>query len=151
MPLGSYPLGAGPLGFDPVSSASAAGVAQPQAPLINPATHDAVLLEDGALLGVHPVDQAVALAFGVARGTLGSAPDQGNSLGELEHAGRDLEAQVEQRVRQALTVLVDRGDISLDRVVTQRREGGFVSEITYQNLRLPGSAPRTLNRAVSFA
>lgn len=136
MALGDFLLGEGPLGFDPIASNSPAGVRQQRAPLIHPGLHDAVLLEDGSLLGVHPVDQEVALALGVARGTLGSAPDQGHSLGELEYGARDLEAQVQQRVEQALAVLLARGDVLLVSVVTTLIEGGFVVDATYQNLRL---------------
>lgn len=142
MPLGSYPLGVGPLGFDPAAPASPSGLRQPLAPLLDPRTHDAVTLESGLLLGVHPVDQAVALAFGIERGTLASAPAQGHSLRELEHLQNDLEAQVRQRIDQALSVLISRGDISLESVVTTRIEGGFVVDVTYRNLRLLPAAKR---------
>lgn len=143
MSLGSYPLGAGPLGFAPVAAASAAGARQPQAHLFSPMTHDAVLLPGGSLLAAHPVDQAVALALGIKRGSIGSAPDQGNTLGDIEHAGRDLESQVEQRVQQALSVLIDRGDIRLDGVVTVRQPSGWYADVNYQNLRLLPAALRS--------
>lgn len=144
MPLGSYPLGVGPLGFDPTAPASPSGLRQPLAPLLHPGTHDAVTLDNKLLLGVHPVDQAVALALGVERGTIASAPSQGHSLRELEHLQNDLEAQVRQRIDQALSVLISRGDIALDSVVTTRIEGGFVVDVSYRNLRLLPAAQRNV-------
>lgn len=116
----------------------------PKAPLLHPGTHDAVPIGDGLLLGVHPVDQAVAFALGVQRSSIASAPDHGHTLGDLEHAARDLEAQVQQRVEQALSKLLQRGDIRLLGVVTTRTEGGFSVDITYQNLRFSPATQRSL-------
>lgn len=137
MALGSYPLGVGPLGFDPVADPSDPSDRQLLAPLIDPGTHDAVLLEGGSLLGVHPVDQAVSLAFGVRRGTLGSAPSQGHTLREIEYGGAGLSTRVRLAVEQALAVLINRGDVALVAVEVQAMGGGFAVEITYRNLRLP--------------
>lgn len=136
MPLGSYPLGLGPLGHDPVGDPSEAGVRQAQAPLIHPGSRDAVLLSTGALQGVHPVDQAVCLALGIERGGVGSVPGQGHTLRQMAHLGRDLEAQVRQRVEQALAVLTGRRDVALLSVSTTRAPGGFTVEVAYRNLRL---------------
>ena len=154
MPLGSYPLGLGPLGHDPVGDPSEAGARQALAPLIHPGSHDAVLLSTGALQGVHPVDQAVCLALGVERGTLGSVPGQGHALRQMTHLGKDLPVRVRQLVEQALAVLLNRGDILLQSVTTDRVPGGFTLQVTYKNLRLPpdpnaASTPTTLRVPVT--
>lgn len=144
MPLGSHPLGSGPLGFAPVAAPSPGGSQTPKAPLLHPGTHDAVPVGDGLLLGVHPTDQAVAFALGIQRSSIASAPEQGHTLGDLEHAARDLEAQVRQRIEQALSRLIDRGEIRLLGVDTTRLPGGFAVDVTYQNLRLFPAAQRSL-------
>lgn len=144
MPLGSFPLGAGPLGHAPVAALSPGGARAPQALLLHPGTHDAVPVGEGLLLGVHPVDQAVAFALGVQRGSLASALEHGHALADLEHTARDLEAQVRQRVEQALARLLQRGDLRLLEVVTTRLDGGFSVDVTYQNLRILPASQRIL-------
>ncbi len=144
---GSFPAGTGPAGFDPVGDPSAPGGAVPSALLVDPFTHDARALAGGQLAGAHPVDQAVALAFGVAYGTIGSVPGQGHTLGEIEWQSKDLEAQVESRARQALAALIQRGDVRLRSVVTTRLPSGFFADINYTNLRLP---PPDNDRKVTY-
>lgn len=136
MPLGDYPSGVGPLGHDPVADPSAAASPQPLAPLIHPGSKDAVALAGGALQGVHPVDQAVSLALGIRRGTLGSLPGQGSGLLDLTHRGRGFEAQVRFVVEAALATLINRRDIALieTRVETAGETSALV--VTYRNLRL---------------
>lgn len=136
MPLGDYPSGVGPLGHDPVADPSAAASPQPLAPLIHPGSKDAVILTGGALQGVHPVDQAVSLALGIRRGTLGSLPGQGSGLLALEYRGRGFEAQARFAVESALATLINRRDVALveTRVDTTGETTALV--ITYRNLRL---------------
>lgn len=154
MALASTLLGLGTIGHDPVDDPSAATARQALAPLIHPGSKDAVLLSTGALQGVHPVDQAVCLAFGVQAGTLGSVPGQGHALRDLEWGGRGLDVRVRQVVAAALATLINRRDVALVSTATEPAPGGFVVTITYRNLRLPGdpsapSAPTTLRVPVT--
>jgi hypothetical protein len=150
MPLGSQPLGVGPLGFDTVTPASPTAPRQLEAPLIHPATHDALLLDDGTFAGVHPVDQAVCLALGIRSGTVGSSPGQGSRLWTLEYRSRDLPVRVRQVVTSDLALLISRGDIELLAVETTPIEGGFVVQISYRNKRLPpGTKPSDLSLRVA--
>lgn len=145
MALADYPLGVGPLGHAPVAAPSTPGKRQELAVLIHPGTHDAIVLEDGSLLGVHPVDQAVSLALGIEASTVNSVPTQGHKLRQIVYAGRDLKARVQQAVEAALRLLINRGDIALDSVTTTRTEGGFFTDIEYRNLRLtPGAQKRSV-------
>jgi hypothetical protein len=154
MPLGSFPLGVGPLGHAPVADPSAPGAAQPLAPLIHPGTRDAIVIETGALQGVHPVDQAVSLAFAVRRGALAAVPSQGHRLLDLEHKGRGWATQVRLAVEEALAVLLRRGDIELLSVALERSGETELIAISYRNLRLavdPSAplAPTTLRVPVT--
>lgn len=154
MALGSYALGLGVIGHDPVADPSDPTARQQLAPLLHPGSRDAVLVEGGALLGVHPVDQAVSLAFGIERGTLGSLPSQGHALRQIEYGGAGLSTRVRLAVEQALAVLINRGDVALLSVGVVPLPGGFAVEIAYRNLRLPvdpsaPAAPTTLSVPVT--
>ncbi len=48
-----------------------------------------------------------------------------------------------QRVEQALSALINRGDIRLVGVATTRITGGFFADITYENLRFFPAVTRT--------
>lgn len=137
MSLGSFPLGTGPIGYDPVADPSDPTARQDLAPLIHPGTRDAVVLSSGALQGVHPVDQAVSLAFAIRRGKLASVPTQGHRLFDLEHKGRGWAAQVRLAVEEALAVLIQRGDVALLGVELESSGETELVAIRYRNLRLP--------------
>lgn len=154
MPLAAFACGLGPVGHDPVADPSDAAAVQELAPLIHPATKDAVPLSTGALQGVHPVDQAVSLALGIRRGTLGSVPTQGSPLADLEWGGRGMDAQVRLAVQEALAVLISRKDVDLLSVTTEPAGSGFTVSVSYRNRRLPAdpsasSVPTTLLVAVT--
>ena len=153
MALGSYALGLGVIGHDPVSDPSDPTARQALAPLIHPGSRDAVLVSGGALQGVHPVDQAVSLAFAVRRGSLASLPTQGHGLGEIEYGGPVAPTRARLAVEQALGVLLGRGDISLVSTAIDTT-GGLAVVVTYRNLRLPAdpgqpSQPTTLRVPVT--
>lgn len=132
MGLGAYALGMGPIGHDPVADPSAAGVAQALAPLIHPGSKDAVVLSSGLLQGVHPVDQAVCLALGITRSTLGSLPRQGQGILGIEYRSRGFATLVRFAVESALAMLINRRDVEL---LDVREDEGAVL-IEYRNLRL---------------
>jgi hypothetical protein len=103
--------------------------------------------QDGALATAHPVDQAVHLALGVARGSIASAPGFGLGLDRSAALHeRDRDARVRMAVERALAHLIARGDIALRSVATSAPPpaGRLVVVVEYVNLRLPQNPPRRL-------
>jgi hypothetical protein len=90
MGLGSARCGVGLVGLDaPVQSPEQALASPPLAPLYNIATRTFPASTGGLLLGVHPVDQKVALALGVLAGRLTCAPAQGTNYSSLSRLPAD--------------------------------------------------------------
>lgn len=146
MGAGDYLAGDGLAGFDPamVPAPPPTHVAGRVA-LYDPATRDFRRLADGTIATVHPVDQAAALAAGVAAGSIASATSIGNELGAIPFLGTDFVARATDAVRRAFAALVARGDVALLAIdAEQPGETASATFITYRNLRLIGAPPQTL-------
>jgi hypothetical protein len=82
-------------------------------------TKDFVINSDGQCVGVHPVDEQMALSLTVRRGSCKSSPELGNTLHEIKYLGGDkLQAEVKSRVLSAypLSRLVSEGKATVTRV-----------------------------------
>ncbi len=149
MGAGHHPAGAGPAGHSPVAAPSAAPPRQVGAVFYDPATQGVHVLADGTLQGCHSVDQAAALAFFLMFGDVGSLPEEGQRLTEIEHLGPGYQATAEDRVRLAWARLVRDRDIQILGIVVEPIAKGVVISASYENLRLPGaSKPRTVQAKI---
>lgn len=143
--LGAFSAGEGPAGFDPVDPSVPAITVTLTAPEYDPATRDNPGDDAGALLSVHPVDQSVAMALHVPRGSIKSAPLTGIDYARLKRTRHEaMQDAVNDVVRQALATLISRGDITLlGSPLMPDAAGRPFFFVDYVNLRLPSSSPRT--------
>lgn len=141
----------GPFGLDPVAAPSEPGgtVKTPAAIHYNPTTRKFTMLADGRYQSVHPVDQMVAIALGVAARDYASAPTVGHTLGEMaSSASPSFVADGADRIRRALRVPLSRGDIRIDDITVnvvdgpQAPRGRNEFVVTYYNLRASDSDRR---------
>lgn len=146
MGAGDYPAGDSPAGFDPVESSPARGLDRaPAAVEFDGATRDFVLKADGNFAALHPVDQGVALAILVQKGSIKSAPAIGNELGSIEDlASPRLEQQVRARIDESFplsTFLADGSVTTLNVEWEVRESGGLLVAYTYRNNLLADEDP----------
>ncbi len=134
-------------GEDPLPAISPPrDVTPPAALLYDGATRAHPLDADGRYLGIHPVDQRVALALLVTLGSVSSVPGLGSGLRKIKKITRKTPAEVRNAVDLALADLVDAKDIEVRRVDIEVRgapTGGFAVAVSYVNKRLTSSKPRT--------
>jgi len=97
--------------------------------------------DDGRIVGIHPVDQGVALALLVAYGRMTSAPTAGNKVRRIRFAGGPrLETEVQTYCREAVQRWVDAGDIrELSIVVKIPIPGSLIVEYSYVRLKDSGN------------
>ena len=86
---------------------------------------------------IHPVDQAVALALLVRRGTLASAPNVGSRFREIKKITKTTPAQATDFAKQALATLVSAKSIAIVSIVveTNAKAGSLAVVVNYRNLR----------------
>jgi len=115
MALGDYECGEGPCGFDPVVSSDPRAPARaPAAAEFDGATRDFPRDSSGNFRALHPIDQGVALALSVKRGSIRSAPAVGNTIHELDRRDSSrIEQQVTARVNDAYPLSVFLADKSV--------------------------------------
>lgn len=150
---GSFPAGVGLAGADPVADPSLRSTSTPPAATLFDLTSRSFPVdEQGRLRAIHPVDQGVALALGVGQGGIANVPELGHRLRRIRSGARpSLQREVEDFVRLALRVWLERSDIALLAVVARTHtavRGRVEIFVTYRNLRLRPSSPRTLSLPV---
>lgn len=131
--------------MDPLRRGASAEQAPPPALYFDPESGRFLLDEGGALRALHPVDHAVAIAMGVELGALPSSPTVGNRLRKLlARAPRNArQTTATYAVREALSRLLERGDIALLGVEVDVRKRDIVT-VRYANLRAGPHVHRTL-------
>jgi len=141
MGLGQYPCGIGPCGLDPLPAASAArSVVAPTALLFDGASRDfPINPATGRYYGVTSVAQRVELALLIAFGKVPAVPALGIQLANIVPvAGAKLQADVENAVKTALAVPLQRGDIALLTIRgTSTVRGRITVYVRFQDLRDP--------------
>jgi len=143
----SAPCGAGLCGAD------IPGLSAPIAPLNNAVfydgrTHTIVLNADGTAQTLHPVDQEVIFDLSNELGSVPNDPGRGldvQAIKDADDARKLLTAQ--DRVNLCLAGPLSRGDIDILDVSLQDNPpaGSLGLSVTYENLRLPKSAPQRQN------
>ncbi len=139
--------GQGPAGATSVAVYSSPGkVTQYTAAYWSMATKAVLRDENGVTRAMHWVDQAVALALGVTKGTHKSAPELGNDLRLIpRNSQQKLQTAAQDSVNRALKDLTDRQDIVLLRVETQTpQRSQLIVIVTYINRRLTPEEPTSL-------
>lgn len=139
MGAGQYPAGYYPAGFDPNVYTDRKEADQKNPVLFDAATKGTPRDADGFLKTIHWVDQVVALALGISKGSFNAQSSLGNVLSRIKRsAGPTVPAAAEDAVRRALSGPLDRGDIEIKllTVDTNVRNRIFVT-VAYVNLRLP--------------
>lgn len=141
MGLGLYPCGVGPCGLDPLPAASAArSSVAPSALMFDGASRDFPLNPDtGRYYGVTPTAQRVELALLIALGKVPAVPGLGIQLANIVPvAGPKLQADVENAVKTALAVPLQRGDIAILTIRgTSAIRGRITVYVRFQDLRDP--------------
>jgi len=139
MGAGDFPAGVGPAGFDPVADPSAPGSRQPAAILFDLATKRYLFNPDGTAQEIHPVDQAVAFAFGFEQGSCPSTPNVGNRIrAEIRRLLPSSANKAIDLAKLALKRLTDAGDIQIVAIEPSSPvRGRFIVHVDYVNLRLP--------------
>lgn len=142
---GTFRAGHAPAGVGiPVQT----GAPPPRSPFAAPcydlASRQVLQNADGSFQSIHPVDLKARLALGVLLGTISSAPTVGcdwSAPRQTSTAPKELENDV----NVALASLIQNGDVKLVAVsIDQSVPGRTLRLVDYLNLRLPGSAARTL-------
>lgn len=149
MPAGALPAGTWPAGAPLAVGEALSTATGPVAAMFDGATRDVPLDDDGHYLGVHPIDQAVALRCLIARSKLAAHPELGNDLlNETHNDPLRRQAVVENalRARECLGELVEAGDIEIVRIETDAnvvsQTNATLAVLTYRNLRILGSDPQ---------
>ena len=137
MGMGDFPAGCGPAGLDPIVATTArAKKSPPQALQYDLATRRFVQNADGSMASVHPIDQQVDLAMGIALGSLPGTPTQGNRLRRIQRAaGQTLQREVEDAVYDALNLLTTAKKITVLAVlVATPAPGQVIVQLVYVNM-----------------
>lgn len=142
--IGAFGAGLGSAGFDPVTDPSQTNVSDaPAALFFDPSTRDFRMDSGGRFVSVHPVDQEVVLSLWIRKGSIGSAPEAGSDIRNLDRqGGPGFIGKVQDMVRAALKSPIERGDITVTdiSIVVPQRGTTFVY-VTYINnvLSTPGN------------
>lgn len=147
MGLGFDPCGFAPCGVDSVQPPSPRQTLPPQgAPIFQLSRRQFVQQADGTFVTGDEVDQAVALALGIASQTIGSAPTIGSTvkaLGRLAPATRA--AAIQDAVQVALQALLDASLITVVGIdIDVSTRGQTLLAVSYWNLRRNSTVPTTL-------
>lgn len=135
-----------PFPIDPPAFESPAKPSPPPARLRVPARRvetdghgiDYALDDAGRWKGGHPIDQGVALALLVRQGSIGSAPEVGNTLHETEIGVLSTANDIADRVRRAypLSRYLEEQSVEILQIEHEELEfGGLKVAVTYRNLR----------------
>jgi hypothetical protein len=137
MGLGDFPAGEGLGGLDPIPLVLGPnGLTAPVALRYDGATKDFLLDANGHYLGIHPVDQQVALALICGLGTMPAAPKVGAAFRQIKRITPSTPKQAEDMARTALSSLVSGGLIKIVaiEVETTALQGAVLIAVTYVNM-----------------
>lgn len=148
MGAGAFPAGVGPAGHDPSAPAPANPAELPAAARFELFGQTFPRDTNGQLVGVHPVDQAVALALGIAIGTVAAVPNLGLDIARLKRTRREaMQNAVNDVVRAALQSLIAAGDVQLlGSPLAENSAGRPWFYVDYINLRLPQPVQKRVAR-----
>lgn len=135
---GAYPAGIGPAGFDDPANADSRSAPLPVAAFYDPATRTFPQNDDGEAVGVHPVDQEVAIRVTIPKGSIRCAPNVGISWARLRVASsRTMQKTVDDEVKASLATLIEAGDITLyGSPLHEDAHGAPLFYVDYRNNRL---------------
>jgi hypothetical protein len=85
--------------------------------------------------GMHPVDGMVVVALRTQRATGASVPDVGNQLATIDRVDDALPQRMKFEIQSALTPLVKRQLIRIERIVPAAVGDGAVAYCEYRNLQ----------------
>lgn len=153
MGFGSSPLGVALFGADVLPSAGSAPRSHvpPRALRLDGSTRDYALdTTTGLYIDGDPIDQRVALALLVVRGSIVSAVNVGSTLRSIRNLGTpDTARLVEDAVRRALADLTLAGDVVVTSVVQEStRAGQLRVAVSYTKPR--DAAPATTTATISI-
>lgn len=114
-------------------------VTPPRALYFDGRTRDFFLITaTGLYKNLHPVDQKMAMAQVLRRGSVPADPDLGSTLHQIEIGDEDqMTADAAQRANQAAAHLIEAGDVRIKRVrCFSPRDSRVRVEIDYDNLAL---------------
>lgn len=136
MGLGSDPCGASPCGLDSQITTEITAKGPPAALVFDGSKRDFELDSDGLYRAAHPIDAKVFLILRTALGSIRSARDVGQGVSSIEYIDTvRIRSIVEDRVRSALSGLVDAGQIQIQSIeidTSVRTRIAFA--VNYQNL-----------------
>lgn len=137
---GSGVAGAGLAGGSGASSSLAASdVRPPRALYFDGASRDMLLITaTGLYRSLHPVDQKMAMALVLRRGSIPVAPDLGSTFHEIRIGEEEaMTADASQRAAQAASLLIQAGDVRIASVRCYSSNTSRVRvEVNYENLAL---------------
>jgi len=137
MGAGNFPAGFGPAGLDPLPDpVPPRSVTPPAALRYDGATKDFPLDANGHYLGIHPVDQAVALALLIGLGTISSARNTGAAFRQIKRITPSTVAQATDMANAALKDLVRAKKIEILDISVETRvpPGATLVAVSYTNL-----------------
>lgn len=152
MGAGNFPAGMGPQGLDPLPPPSPPrDVTIPAALYFDGRTQGFPLDAAGHYVGIHPVDQATALALIVRLGTLASAPTTGAGFRNIHKITKAAANTATSMAHAALASLVQAQDIQIlsIQVETKRTQGAILIAVSYRNLRTLPPKPATITMNVN--
>lgn len=140
---GAFGAGRGPAGFDPLVFTKRVVLTLPPAAFYDPAVRD-IILVDGVVQAIHPVDQRTIFLATLPLGSMASAPEAGVDLERIRNAPpAALQATLNDAYRVALRQPIADGDIVfLGAPLLQTTTDGADWAVDYTNLRLPGAPAR---------
>lgn len=140
-----------PAGMGPVGDAARRGTPNARLPVVpsfDPLLRDVPLDANGEAVGVHPVDQEVAVCLS-PKGSFASAPDTGLDMERIAAApANKLQAVLDDETRVALRRAIDAGDVAVLSVHIDSVHAPRAWTTHYRNLRLPGRGTQSVQRAV---
>lgn len=136
---GSGVAGGGLAGKSAAASVPPRNVRPPRALYFDGASRDMLLVTaTGLYRSLHPVDQKMAMAMVLRRGSIPVAPDLGSTFHEIAIGAEEtMTADAIQRANQAAASLLQAGDVKIDSVRCYSSQASRVRvEVNYFNLRL---------------
>lgn len=136
MGLGTDPCGMSACGLDLQQPSGRSNRRIPDALAFDGQTRDFILDENGQYESDHPVDAKVFLICRTVIGTIRSAPELGQTVGQIQYIDPlTIQATVSDRFRTALQATVDAGEIRILRIEVESSPfGRIVTAVHYVNL-----------------
>lgn len=141
---GSFKAGTGGAGQNPITQATLVEMLRPQAIFFDPSTRGFPQDLDGLNVAVHPVDQSVAIIFGVFKGSILSAKDTGFDRARVKRATKAaLQAAINDECARVLADLIGDGSVKfLGSPLRADAHGRPFFYVDYVNLRISPTEPK---------